>query len=216
MNIICNSCVGSRIYELLGLEYKNPFMWNVIPYPDFKNLILKYSEIDFSNFEVSLYPNPKFPVAQALFDSAIRAYYIHYHYKKEYTEPKKVKIDIFANDILGYTKDKIEKRTKRMLAANEEPIFILETRNRPKFETFYTDDDIDNFISLDVPYKKILVTSHEKYKNYPSTIGNTKIFYFNDRHPELPPDTELMAKQIYGAFSSVFSSKEPKKTIKLV
>lgn len=204
MNIICNSCVGSRIYELLGKEYKNPFMWNVIAYPYFKNLILEYSDIDFSKFEISIHSNPKLPIVQAVFNSLVKVYYIHYHYKKEYSAPKKVKIDVFAKDILSYAKEKIEKRAKRMATANEEPIFIFETRDRARFETFYTDDDIEDFINLNTPYKKMVITSHEKFKDSPSIVGNTKILYFKDKHPNLPPDTELMAKQVYNAFKSDF------------
>lgn len=210
MNIICNSCVGSRLYELFNIEYGNPFMWNVIPYSDFKRLILNYSSIDFTKVEISLYSNPKLPIAQAVFDSAVRVYYIHYHYNAKYPAPKKNNIDVLCSDILSYARDKVEKRTARMLNANEEPIFILETRDRARFDTFYTDNDIEDFINLDTPYKKMVITSHEKYRNYPSIKGNTNIFYFNDKHPELPPDTELMAKQLYNAFKHNFPEKRNK------
>ena len=97
-----------------------------------------------------------------------------------------------------------------MLSKSEEPVFILETRDRSRFGACYTDDDIEDFINLGTPYKKIVLTSHERYKNSPNVINNTKILYFNDRHPELPPDTKLMAKELYNAFKSEFDVDEKK------
>lgn len=49
MNIICNNCVGARLYEVQHKQFVNPFTWCIIPIDDFMNLILHFDEIDFIN-----------------------------------------------------------------------------------------------------------------------------------------------------------------------
>lgn len=204
MNIISNSCVGSRIYQLLGEEFSNPFMWNVIPYEDFRELIVNYDSINFKNFTTTLFKTSTDSVAQTTFDGKIKVYYIHYHQDNAYKSPTKKSIDVYSNDIISYTNDKIEKRVGRLITNNEEPIFIYETRNRPRFCAIYDDDTIDNYINLKTPYKKILITSSEKYKNKTGVINDCYVLYFNDKRPDLPPDTEKMAKDIHSQFKNLF------------
>ena len=206
MNIICNSCIGARIYELLELEFKNPFMWNVIKYQDFKSLILNYKSINYENYKIGLYENEDgLRVALATFEKDINVYYIHYHQDESYSDIEKKNIDIYSPDIITYASDKIQKRVRRMKDANETPIIIFETRNRPYIDnTIYTDDDIDDFINLDVPYTKVLITSHEQYRNTPDKIKDCYISFFNDRQPNLPPDTVRMAKEAYEKFPDIF------------
>lgn len=37
--IICNNCVGAEIYKMLGCQFDNPFMWNLIEFDSYCRLI---------------------------------------------------------------------------------------------------------------------------------------------------------------------------------
>ena len=108
MNIICNSCVGARLYEYRNMQYGNPFMWNVIPYDDFKYMILNYNAIDFSKHKTELYTYSGKSISMTTFDSKIKTYFIHYHQDDSCkgTERREV-ISIYSNDIISYTEEKI-------------------------------------------------------------------------------------------------------------
>jgi uncharacterized protein (DUF1919 family) len=204
MNIICNSCVGSRIYEMLNMQFTNPFMWNVITYPDFKKLIDNFDNIDYSKTKISLYEYPGDPIAMATFNDNIKSYFIHYHQRNYCCGTIKHNIDVYSNNIIEYANTKVSKRTDRMLSLNEEPIFIFETRPRPRFNANYNEDDVYDFINLNNQYKRIVITSFEKFKNYPEQIGNCYILFYEDKHPDLPPDTIDMAKQTCNKFKYLF------------
>lgn len=204
MNIISNSCVGSRIYEIFGEEFSNPFMWNVIQYKDFRELILNYHNINFKKFETSVYRTSKDSIAKTIFDDKINVYYIHYHQNNSYEKPTKVNIDIYSNDIVSYTNNKIKNRVERLLNKNEEPIFIYETRDRPKFNAIYDNETINDFINLKTQYTKMLITSDNEYKGRTGIINDCYVLYFNDKRPNLPPNTEKMAKDLCNEFKYVF------------
>lgn len=38
-NIICNNCIGARMYEVNNMQFPNLFMWNAINCLDFIKLI---------------------------------------------------------------------------------------------------------------------------------------------------------------------------------
>ena len=205
MNIICNSCVGSRLYELCNKEFNNPFMWNVISYPDFKRLIKNYDDIDFRKFDVSIFQQSELNlVAQAIFDSLVKTYYIHYHQDARFKRPTKKSIDIYSDNIVRYTEDAIKRRVERMQSSVESPIFLFETRNRNRYNGVYTERDIEDFIHLKTPYTKILLVNQPKYKNSPELVDNTHVLYYEDIHPDLPPDTKHMAIEVYIKFKQLF------------
>ena len=204
MNVICNSCVGSRLYELKSEQFNNPFMWNVIPYSDFHNLIAGYDDINFNNYEVSLFQQSEDnQVAQTIFDSRVKTYYIHYHQDARYKQPTRKSIDIFSDDIISYTTDAIERRLIRMQSAGR-PIFLFETRNRNRYNGIYTESDILDFINIKTPYTKVLLVNQTKFKDYPELLNSTHILYYEDKRPELPPDTTHMAVEVYMKFKDLF------------
>lgn len=204
MNMIYNSCVGSRIYEITKKQYNNPFMWNVIPYSDFRKLIMLYDKIDLRNFDVSIFKqSDSNSVAKAVFDSEITVYYIHYHQSERYKTPTKIDIDIYSNDIVTYTKNAIIRRLDRMYETKEEPIFLFETRDRKFYNAIYTESDINDFIGLDTDYKKILLVNKQEFKNYPKTLGNCNILYYEDKYPNLAPNTVHMGSIVYNNFKDI-------------
>jgi hypothetical protein len=178
-------------------------MWNVIPYSDFHNLIVNYDSIDFSKFDVSLFRQAENNVvAQAIFDSQAKVYYIHYHQDVHYHVPTVKAIDVFYDDIIAYTRDAIERRLERM--QGERPIFLFETRSRNRYYSVYTESDVLDFINIKTPYEKVLLVNNPKFKDYPELVNNTHILYYEDKRPDLPPDTTHMAIQVYNKFKSIF------------
>ena len=203
MNIICNSCVGSRLYELCNQQFNNPFMWNVIPYHDFHNLILNYDNIDFSKYDVGVFQQSETNrVSYAIFDSQVKTYYIHYHYDAKYKTLTKKSIDVFSDNIISYTEEAIKRRLERMRSAGR-PVFLFETRNRNRYNGVYTESDIHDFIKLKTPYTKILLVNQQQFKDYSELVSNTHVLYYEDKRPDLPPDTQHMALVIYQKFKDL-------------
>ena len=78
--------------------------------------------------------------------------------------------------------------------------FLFETRNRNRYNGVYTERVIEDFIHLKTPYTKILLVNQPKYKNCPELVDNTHVLYYEDIHPDLPPDTKHMAIEVYSKF----------------
>ena len=78
----------------------------------------------------------------------IKSYFIHYHQRNDCCGTIKHNIDVYSNNIIEYANTKVSKRTDRMLSLNEEPMFIFETRPRPRFNANYNEDDVYDFINL--------------------------------------------------------------------
>ncbi len=176
------------------MSYGNPFMWNVIPYEDFKYLMLNYKSIDFSNHKNELYTYLGKTVSMTTFDSVVRAYFIHYFQDDLCNGTvKREVINIYSNDILSYTEERVCRRTQRLLKTQEEPVFIFETRSRLYWGLGYTEDDLADFINLDIPYKKVLITEYDSYKSAPDLMNDTHILYFAEGVRDIYPRTELMA-----------------------
>jgi hypothetical protein len=183
-------------------------MWNLIPYPDFRRLIKNYDDIDFRKFDVSTYRQSETNViTQAIFNSLVKTYYVHYHQNAEYESLTRVAIDIFSNNIIKYTEDAIKRRLDRMERCDGRPIFIFDTRNRKRYNGVYTERDIVDFINLRTPYMKILLVSYPEFKHYPEKKGNTNIVYYEDRLPSLPPDTIHMATVVYNKFKDIINDE---------
>ena len=50
--IICNNCVGAEIYRMLGCQFDNPFMWNLIQWQSYFKLIEDFDNIDFTKTKI--------------------------------------------------------------------------------------------------------------------------------------------------------------------
>lgn len=87
---------------------------------------------------------------------------------------------------------------------SEKPIFLFETRNRNRYNGVYTESDIKDFIELKTDYTKILLVNQQKFKDYPELVGNCHILYYEDKRPDLPPDTTHMAMVVYEKFKELF------------
>ena len=190
---------------MLGIKYNNPFMWNVIPYVDFRELVVGYGGIDFGRYEVGLFEGVGvgYRVASCLFDSRVRVHYIHYREDVSCVVPRKVSIDVYASDIVSYASDAIGRRVGRM--DGEVPVFLFETRSRCRYGGSYSLGDIDDFIHLDTCYEKVLLVDREEYRGVSGDVCGCHVLFYDDMNPSLPPDTERMARLVYDRFGGVLS-----------
>ena len=123
MNLVSNSCVGAFIQvKEFKEKLNNPFTWALIDCDSMYNLISKWNELNFENYELKRYDNWKFSI---IIENLVEIKYIHYKFDKNAKSPIKKDIDIYYNKIWEYIVEKYETRLKRMKELNEEPIFIL-------------------------------------------------------------------------------------------
>ena len=126
MNIICNNCVGSRIYQYTNIKYNNQFIWSSIDINDFIYLINNYDNINFNNFKL-LYEDNKYFIK---IDNKILISYPHY--KKNLDNMEQIIVEneneeiedrtLYSPNIENYIISKYKERFKRNI---EYPIFLI-------------------------------------------------------------------------------------------
>jgi len=179
MNIICNNCVGARLYEVQHKQFVNPFTWCIIPIDDFMNLILHFDEIDFindSNFSLEKYRRNDYQTVKVTLPFNIELHYIHYIQDETYLIPAKddTNTNIRYDNILTYAKEIWNKRVLRM---KEEPIFMYSFNYTiPNSEQY--DNELNKILNINTN-KKILVLTHESL-NISSNKENIKIIRLED------------------------------------
>ena len=152
-NIICNNCVGARLYQAENCQFQNPFMWCSEDSKDFMNLISQYDtlNLDDVSFSFERYrnkPNNSVLVTIPFNGGDIRCHFIHYVLDINQKAPVRVNEtnDIKFCDIIDYAKDKWSRRQKRN---TEEPLFLI-------IDNFKT--NLDDFIGLQTRYKIVVFT----------------------------------------------------------
>ncbi len=194
MNIICNNCVGGRIYQQLNKQYNNPFIWNIIFYNSYKNLITLIDKINFTNFSIKLKKEIiRDKYACVLIDNLVEVHYIHYiqNSKHKILTKQNNGVDIYFNDILSYTNDKYISRLNRMNI--NENIFILVDDEKVNL----SDNDILDFLNLNLNGIKFLITNKDKYKDYNE---NTNILITSETN------TNYIAKELINRYPDVFNN----------
>lgn len=179
MNIICNNCVGARLYEVQHKQFVNPFTWCIILIDDFMNLILHFDEIDFindSNFSLEKYRKNDYQTIKVSLPFNIELHYIHYIQDNTYLSPAKddTNTNIRYNDILTYAKEIWNKRVLRM---KEEPIFMYSFNYTIPNSDQY-DNELNKILNINTN-KKVLILTHESL-NINSNKENIKIISLED------------------------------------
>lgn len=176
MNLICNSCLGARLYQLNKLEYKNPFMWNIITANDMITLIKNYKNINFNNYELmksdyysrtEFYRNQfKNELKRSLFifkiriDNQIDLHYVHYRFNAKESKTVIKDVNVESNKIWEYVVEKYISRVKRMLSDNEAPKFVITA-----LESDYTLEKQQEIANLNTNYKIVMLCDNpEKIK----------------------------------------------------
>jgi len=123
-NIICNNCVGARIYRNNNIKYPNPFIWNSIFVDDFINLMENYNSIHLDNviFSLENYKMQDKLSVIATLDDFINLHFIHYIKDETKEVPFRQGINIYYNNILDYAKNKWYDRINR---TSESPLFYI-------------------------------------------------------------------------------------------
>lgn len=192
MNIICNDCVGGRLYQHLNKEYNNPFIWCRIYYNSFRKILCNFNNIDFYNIK---YDDSYFTdgiKTHIILENDIEINYPHYIQNSKFSIPTKQNnnIDIYYNDIKTYTVNKYLSRLNRMNMADFK-IFIL--NDKPQIHL--SKDDILDFLNLKVDGVKILITNDDKYKNY----NDTNVLITNETN------TSKIAYELLMQYSNIFN-----------
>lgn len=174
MNIICNNCVGARLYEVTKQQFPNPFMWMAIDYDDYIKLIENYDTIDLSNpkFELETYKGNDYKSVLIILNDDIKLHYIHYIQDDTKETPvKELNTNILYKDILSYAKNKWFNRLNR---SKEEPIFMYSFNYLlPENNTYFL---ILNKL-LDIKNKKLLILVHEGITIKKEIPKNIKLVY---------------------------------------
>ena len=168
INLISSDCLGGRYFQKNKSEFKNPFIWSSFFLSDFIYLIKNWEDINFEKIGLEFTDNEYGTFTHTptiIIDNAIKLYFHHHFQNKKYLTPTKIHkniddIDLGYYDILGYLNEKYNNRLKRM--SKEEPVFIYNDKK------IASDLSPLEFIKLDTPYKKILVTTKKEYKKYSS------------------------------------------------
>ena len=182
MNIICNNCVGARLYEVTKQQFPNPFMWMAIDYDDYIKLIENYDNIDLSNpkFELETYKGNDYKSVLITLNNDIKLHYIHYIQDDTKETPvKELNTNILYKDILSYA---IQKWKNRLNRSKEEPIFLYSfnymTPDYPTYKII-----LDKLLNIND--KQIMILVHEGIKIEQEIPDNIKIVYCKNEVMEL-------------------------------
>lgn len=182
MNIICNNCVGARLYEVTKQQFPNPFMWMAIDHNDFIKLVENYDNIDLNNptFELETYKSNDYKSVLCTLNNDIKLHYIHYIQDDSKETPiKELNTNILYKDILTYAKNKWLNRLNR---SKEEPIFLFSFNYMQKDYPTYK---IILEKLLNIKSKQIMILVHEGVKIEQEIPNNIKIIYCKNEIMEL-------------------------------
>jgi len=148
MNVVANTCIGARLYQLESCQYNNPFIWNIIEFHDMYTLITRWEDINFTRFSISsssyynnipyynsLYHHElqqPFFIFKITIDNQVNIHYVHYRWRHSASTPTINNIDVYYNKIWEYITNKYIDRTTRMLNRREQPRFVIQC-NEPSY-----------------------------------------------------------------------------------
>ena len=139
MNIICNNCVGARIYQQSGEQFNNPFMWSLVSGDDFIYLINHFDKINFDRIRVRRVP--KRDIFEIIVDDKVTLRFIHHHQNSKCIQPMKKGVDIFYNQMTSYLIGSYFRRVDRM---KEKPIFVISDKISCEEGFTFNPDKIEN------------------------------------------------------------------------
>lgn len=175
MNIICNNCVGARMYEVSKIQFPNPFMWNAINAYDFIKLMNEYDTLDLEHptFELETYLNNDYKTVLVTLNNGVKLHFIHHIQDDSKPTPIKEKsTNILYNDILSYAKEKWYKRVDR---SKEQPTFMFSFNYMKNNDKLYT-DILEKLLKTK---KNLIIIMHDSFET-PNVPTNIRIIKFDD------------------------------------
>lgn len=179
MNIICNNCVGARLYEVQHKQFVNPFTWCEIPIDDFIRLVENFDSIDLINdakFSLEKVYRYEYESVNVTLPFNIQCHFVHYIKDETYLSPGKdnSNTNIRYTNILTYAKEIWIKRSKRI---KDIPIFMYSFNYLMPNSQQYK-DTLNKLLNIDTD-KEIWLLVHESL-NIESKNKNIKIFRLPD------------------------------------
>ena len=179
--IICNNCVGAEIYRMLGCQFDNPFMWNLIEFDSYAKLIEEFDTLDLSDISTRVvkddaYGKDRHSVVLTV-AGHIEIPFIHHHWSETARTPMRSGRELYYSDIQALVKDNWNRRMQRM---SDDILFIYINRERPEFN--------QRFAELKTAHRKLLVT---KFRNISSNECGFPVMYGIGKGPIF-----LMAERI--------------------
>lgn len=179
MNIICNNCIGARLYEVTNQQFPNPFMWMTIELDTFIEIIKNFDKINFNNVKFKIEEINNNNSLLVILDNIYKLHYIHYIQDKKYKKVTKESPNIFYNDIIKYGKIKWNKRLNR---SKESPVFLISFNNYDKVN----DDYINNLNKiLSIKDKNCILIIHDSYNIKSKINPNIKVIKLKDEQMKL-------------------------------
>ena len=143
-NIVCNDCVGARIYQAKDCNYRNPFIWCLIPPKDFAVLYENFDSINFKKYRLA----KDGQWYKIIIDEKVTVYYPHYRYDPDSKEPKPKKpgdLNIYYNKIEDYI---IERYEARLLRMSGKPVFVIDDNETDLVEgrCAFSENDLKKYV----------------------------------------------------------------------
>jgi uncharacterized protein (DUF1919 family) len=188
INFICNTCVGGRVYQARGEKFCHPFNWVGIWSRDFVKMINQWDDVNWENIVLTLehFKNREKLTVRCGIDNRFVVHFSHYAYDPSSTIALKETVNgvnVFKDDIIGYTREKYFERLARGDMKN--PVFIIVDTDLVNYEDL---KEITNkkykiyFITLESrEYEPIegVETIRLPHKKMPSTV-NVGMFFANE------------------------------------
>jgi uncharacterized protein (DUF1919 family) len=176
MNIVSNSCIGAYLMrDYYKYQYNNPFCWTFILVDDFVTLMNEWDNINFMKYTLEKRGKRLEDGFKTIIDGKVTLLWYHYLFSMKYNKPTTKGINVFSDKIWEYIIEKYEERTKRMLAANEKPIFIFADSYNYKCEG-PIEERRKKIEGSTTPYKKFFFDSND-YNYHNDNKGFTKAVY---------------------------------------
>lgn len=189
MNIICNNCVGGRVYEIKGMQYTNPFIWNLISPDDFFYLMINYKSINYKNAFIYIKDNNYYINIDKKIDILYPHHYKNSKYKKLTKITNKSVTNIYYYKMKDYLISRYFARVERMI--NEPPIFVLDDKYNKSYPTFnFTKEHYYLFDDFKIDYTFYFITSDKTFAN-----DNINIIYKDSDYLFTKQIAEIFLKQ---------------------
>lgn len=163
MNLIGNCCISNFLLRHWGFGNTNPFNWIDLDFSSFYNLLTGYEMINWAALSISCKQHPYWPpykVFELTIDKKVKLTFIHVLHFPNYPQPVIKGGNVYCDRPWEYIVQKYSKRVKRMLDANQPPMFVHEWEHLD-----YNESAFQKLLDADLKYKVVAITNNQKLKD---------------------------------------------------
>lgn len=187
--IIGSNCVGSRMYEQLGVQFDNPFIWSCIPRDEYITLIREWDNLNLWNYR--FFNDGHYNCMRV--DDKVTALYPHYIQDDKYDKPTRMSgqhgLDIRYNKIQEYIEEKYRTRLERM--TSKDVLFLPTQHENPNLNDVESLSMVQNAL-IENNRKSILACTYQELKGL-ETPNNRVVILSQDPNKT---STIAVAKEI--------------------